>query len=557
MTAPPIPQVTLDQYEQYRDLHTIHSAVDYWAARKPEEAAIVNATRGTVLPWRRLQAGSMALANELWHRGFRAGDYLAASLPLLDEHILLEYACFRLGVIHVPLDLRLPPAEAIRCLGLVRAKGFFFLGKTAAADFAALGEAVRQKCGFVEHLVQFSPPADCIAGAGSFADWIRAAADRPAARYPGPTEHDGAQVIFTTGSTGSPKPALLSHRGITCQNLCLGTAFAFGPGQRVLCNLPASHVGGQAEILITSLFTGATAVTLEVFDAVKSLEAIERHGVTLLGQIPAMFNLEWRTADYGQRNFASLRSAVYGGQAVPRPFLERMLTMAPAIATGLGLTEASGFCTYTALTPDAGEVARGIGWAMPAYRLSIRESMDAAGSAGAELSAGQVGHICFAGPQNFLGYVNDPDATAATLSRDGWLYTGDLGSVDEYGLHFSGRAKWVLKPAGHQVFPGDVENHFSALADRVANVGVVGHEHRMWSEGIVAFVEKLPGADLTETELRKHARGLASYMRPLHYVILEPGAMPMNRTAKVDVTRLQQLARDEVSRLRERGRWDG
>jgi acyl-CoA synthetase (AMP-forming)/AMP-acid ligase II len=312
MTAPPIPQVTLDQYEQYRDLHTIHSAVDYWAARKPEEAAIVNATRGTVLPWRRLQAGSMALANELWHRGFRAGDYLAASLPLLDEHILLEYACFRLGVIHVPLDLRLPPAEAIRCLGLVRAKGFFFLGKTAAADFAALGEAVRQKCGFVEHLVQFSPPADCIAGAGSFADWIRAAADRPAARYPGPTEHDGAQVIFTTGSTGSPKPALLSHRGITCQNLCLGTAFAFGPGQRVLCNLPASHVGGQAEILITSLFTGATAVTLEVFDAVKSLEAIERHGVTLLGQIPAMFNLEWRTADYGQRNFASLRSAVYG-----------------------------------------------------------------------------------------------------------------------------------------------------------------------------------------------------------------------------------------------------
>ena len=136
-------------------------------------------------------------------------------------------------------------------------------------------------------------------------------------------------MIFTTGSTGSPKPALLSHRGITCQNLCLGTAFHFGPGQRVLCNLPASHVGGQAEILITSLFTGATAVTLEIFDAVKSLDAIERHGVTLLGQIPAMFNLEWRTADYARRNLSSLRSAVYGGQAVPRPFLDRMLQMAP------------------------------------------------------------------------------------------------------------------------------------------------------------------------------------------------------------------------------------
>jgi fatty-acyl-CoA synthase len=91
----------------------------------------------------------------------------------------------------------------------------------------------------------------------------------------------------------------------------------------------------------------------------------------------------------------------------------------------------------------------------------------------------------------------------------------------------------------------------------VANVGVVGHEHHLWSEAIVAFVEPQPGAGLTEAELRKHARGLASYMRPLHYVILDPGAMPVNRTAKVDVVRLQQMAREEVARLRERGRWDG
>jgi acyl-CoA synthetase (AMP-forming)/AMP-acid ligase II len=554
----PIAQVTLEQYEQeYRDRHLIHRAVDYWAGRNPDDLAIVNATRGTTLTWRQLQRGSMALANELWRRGFRAGEYLAASLPLLDEHILLEYACFRLGVIHVPLDLRLPAAEVIRCLSLVRAKGYCFLGKTPLADFAALGEAVREQCGFIEHLVQFSAPADCIAGAVSFGQWMQAAQNRPPAAISGPSEQDGAQVIFTTGSTGSPKAALLSHRGITCQNLCLGTAFAFGPGQRVLCNLPASHVGGQAEILMTSLFTGAAAVTLEIFDAVKSLDAIERHGVTLLGQIPAMFNLEWRTSDYARRNLASLRSAVYGGQAVPRPFLERMLQMAPGIATGLGLTEASGFCTYTRLTPDPGEVARGIGWSMPAYRMTVRETMDAGRTAGVELPAGQVGHICFAGPQNFLGYVNDEPATAAALSRDGWLYTGDMGSADEDGLHFSGRAKWVIKPAGHQVFPGDVENHFTALSDRVTSVGVVGHEHRVWSEGIVAFVEKAAGADLTEAELRKHARGLAGYMRPLHYVILEPGTMPMNRTAKVDVVRLQQQARDEVAKLRERGRWDG
>jgi acyl-CoA synthetase (AMP-forming)/AMP-acid ligase II len=331
------------------------------------------------------------------------------------------------------------------------------------------------------------------------------------------TEFDGAQAIFTTGSTGSPKPALLSHRGITCQNLCLGKAFGFGPRQKTLCNLPASHVSGQAEILMTSLFMGGTAVTLEVFDPVKSLEAIERHGVSLLGQIPAMFQMEWRTAEFGRRNLASLQTAVYGGQAVPRPFLDRMLQMAPRIATGLGLTETSGFCTYTPVTAEADRVARGIGWAMPAYAMSIREPMNGDGSAGAETAAGGTGHICFHGPQTFLGYVNDAEATAATLSTDGWLYSGDMGHTDEDGLHFSGRAKWVLKPSGYQVFPGDVENHFSALSERVANVGVVGQPHRIWSEGIIAFVEKLRGTDLNEAELRKHARSLTSYMRPLHY----------------------------------------
>ena len=547
--------VTLEQFEnEYQNRHLIHAAVDYWAARNPDEPAVINATRGTQLTWAELRQGSLALAAELVRMGFRKGDFLACSLPLLNEHILLEYACFRLGVIHAPLDLRLQPAEVLRSVSAIGAKGFAFLGKTPSADFSALGEAVRARCHFVEHLIQFSPPEECIGGATSFAVMLSRGTAGPLPQDV--SETDGAQVIFTTGSTGSPKPALLSHRGITCQNLCLGTAFGFGPGQRVLCNLPASHVGGQAELLLTSLFSGGTAVTLEIFDPVKSLDAIERHGVTLIGQIPAMFNMEWRTADYGRRDLSSLRTAVYGGQAVPRSFLNSMLQMAPAIATGLGLTEASGFCTYTPVTGDADVVARSLGDAMPVYALSIRREM-VEGNAGDEVAPGEVGHVCFRGPQTFLRYVNDPEATARTLSRDGWLYTGDVGFVDEHGLHFSGRAKWVLKPAGYQVFPGDIENHIALLTDKVASVGVVGHEHRIWSEGILAFVEKRAGVELTEAELKKHARSLTSYMRPLHYVVVEPGAMPLNRTAKVDIVKLQELARDEVKRLRERGRWDG
>jgi acyl-CoA synthetase (AMP-forming)/AMP-acid ligase II len=269
-----------------------------------------------------------------------------------------------------------------------------------------------------------------------------------------------------------------------------------------------------------------------------------------------MFHMMWRHPDYGKRDLSSLKVVVYGGQSVPRPFLEKLRTMAPLMGTGLGLTETTGFCTYTPLTGDVDEIAAGIGYSMPIYPMTIREAMRSDGYAGAELTPGQIGHVCFKGVQTFAGYVNDPEATAAAISKDGHLYTGDLGWLDSKGLHFSGRAKFVIKPAGNQVFPGDIEEHFARLADKVAGCGVVGVQHALWSEGIVAFVEKRPGADLTEVELRRHARGLTSYMRPLHYVIVEPGALPLNRVAKVDTLRLREMAQAEVKALRERGRWD-
>jgi acyl-CoA synthetase (AMP-forming)/AMP-acid ligase II len=533
----------------------VHQALDYWADRSPEAVAIINATRGTTLTWRQLRDASLVVEQNLRRSGFRKGDFLAASLPFLSEHVILEYACFRAGIIHAPLDLRLGPAEVLREVAAVGARGYAHLGKTPLADFRDLAKAVKAQCPSVEYLLQFSPAEECIDGAIPVAKFF----EPPTSLLP-PVEiapEDGVQVIFTSGSTGSPKPALLSHRGIVCQNLCLGSAFEFGPGQRVLLNLPASHVGGQAEILMTTLFSGGTAVVLEIFDAALSLASIQRHRVTLLGQIPAMFQMEWRQSAYATTDFSSLRLAVYGGQAVPRPFLEKMRSMAPLVATGLGLTETCGFVTYTPLTGSVEDLEGTLGFAMPAYPASVRRPMLADGRAGEEVPAGEIGEVCFRGPQTFLGYVNNPEATAQVLSSDGWLYTGDMGLIDERGLRLSGRAKWVIKTAGYQVFPGDVEDHFSRLADQVASAGVVGCEHALWGEAIVAFVEKRPGTELTETDLRRHARSLAGYMRPLHYVLLEPGQMPLNRSVKVDVPRLQELARAEVARLRERGRWDG
>jgi acyl-CoA synthetase (AMP-forming)/AMP-acid ligase II len=178
------------------------------------------------------------------------------------------------------------------------------------------------------------------------------------------------------------------------------------------------------------------------------------------------------------------------------------------------------------------------------------------GLAGDALPEGEIGHICFRGPQTFAGYVNDPVATAKTVSRDGFLYTGDLGYRTAAGIHLSGRAKWVIKSFGYQVFPGDVEAHISDLAEKVANCVVVGVAHEVAGEGVVAIVEKRPGAELTVPELERHTRSLASYMRPRHWMVVEPGQMPLNRLAKPDYQRAQELACQEIATLRTRGEWD-
>ncbi len=568
-----VPQCTLENYEQdFADRHLLQQVVAKWAKEKPEALAIINAETGQQVTWEQFDKTTTAMAMQLLAMGFGKGDFLATSLPFLTEHIYLEYACFKIGTIHVPLDLRLKGPEVIRSLSLIQAKGYAFLGETPLADFRELGKAVMAHCPFVEHLIQFSPPEDCIEGAMSaFALAAQAqtlaieAAKDPAnseilAAYlqaaAAVGENDGAQVIFTTGSTGYPKPALLSHRNITCQNMCLGAAFGMDDETRMLVNLPPSHVGGQAEQMMTPFFYGGTIVLLHIFDPAKSLQAIQDHQVSVLGQIPAMFNLEWRLPNYADYDLSSLELAICAGQQVPRQLVEKVATMAPQYPTGLGLTECAGFCTYTPLDASVDFLVSGVGYDMPVYPMTIRAPMREDGAAGDELPDGESGHICFRGPQTFLGYVNNPEATAQAVSSDGWLYTGDLGYRDEQGLHFSGRAKWVIKPKGYLVFPAQVEDHLCELRDKVSTAGVVGMDHDVWIEAIVAFVEQMPGVELTTEELEEHAQGIAAYMRPTHYVILEPGGLPLNRVAKTDYVQLQAMAQEEVGRLRAEGGWD-
>ncbi|HET9555044.1 MAG TPA: class I adenylate-forming enzyme family protein [Anaeromyxobacteraceae bacterium] len=539
-------------------------AVARHARERPDAVALVEHHTGEAVTWKAFDRAVDAFAARLLAKGFRKGDVLATSLPLVKEHAYLLFACYRIGVVAAPLDLRLRAGELRACFEKLKPKGYFFAG--APALLPILREVVGSFPG-VAHWVQFQKErTGLLPGAiwvkdftrGIGLGWVASAllgtvrrARRRVAR------RDGCLVIFTTGSTGSPKAALLCHESIMVQNVALAVGFGIGPGDRLLVNLPPSHVGCTTELLGTAVHEGLTSVLLQIFDAEKSLEAIQRHRVTVVGQIPALFNLEWNLRRYGEFDLGSLRAAIYGGQSVPRPFLERLRAMAPAIGTGLGLTETSGFCTYTALGATAEDLAEGIGYDMPLCPVSIREPMNADGTAGREVAPGELGEVCFAGPQVFLGYLGDPEATARAVSREGICYTGDLGRYGPKGLALAGRTKLTIKPKGFQVFPGDVEEAIvGGLGGRASAAAVVGAEHAVWAEAVVAFVECAPGQTVTPSDVQAACAGIASYARPSHVEVVASGTLPLNRVAKTDYLVLRDRAREIVDALRADGKWD-
>jgi acyl-CoA synthetase (AMP-forming)/AMP-acid ligase II len=227
------------------------------------------------------------------------------------------------------------------------------------------------------------------------------------------------------------------------------------------------------------------------------------------------------------------------------------------MGTGLGLTETAGFCTYTDVEADIEDIAKSIGFDMKLCPLTVRKPMQENGMAGEELPKGEIGEICFSGPQVFLGYYNDPENTAKTISKDGFCYTGDLGFYDELGIHFVGRGKFVIKTKGYQVYPQDVINHISnKLGERASQISCVGAPHSIYMEVIIAFVEPAAGAKITAEEVMKMCDDISSYSRPAYVEILEPGAMPLNRVAKVDNMELKNKALKIVEEQRKAGTWD-
>ncbi len=561
-------------------LPLLNSYTEKWGREYPDKPALIQHEDGKTITYKKFNDLVDFFALRLRDMGIEKGDRVATMLVLVPEHVILMYACFKIGAIIAPLDVRLKENEVVRDLEKIKPKAFFFLGKTEVIDFREMGRAVRDNCPYVKHLVQFTPdpePGDILEGAVSITEMMKKSKliglklkniftkglEKAYAKIDTKTP---ALIIFTTGTTGEPKPAVMCHENIIVQNEVLKRGVGLEDQEKdqemiMLVNLPPSHVGCVTEQLMTTLYMGGTAVVLRIFDPKLTLEAIEKHKVTIFGQIPTQFRVEWALPEYGDYDLSSLEYAIYGGSAVDTVFLRKLAQMAPNFGTGIGMTETAGFYTFTPRNISVEEMAGQVGRAFEDLApVTIREPIREDGTAGRALPDGETGEVCVSGPIVFQGYYEMPGETARAVTDDGWLYTGDLGYFKDMGsyraLYLAGRQKFIIKQKGYQVFPDEVQD-FIAEHPKVDVVDVVGVKHAVFDEGIFAFIRPKKGESVSVQEIMEHCEGIASYKRPQHVEIWpEDKEFPLTRVAKVDKKELQTVAASIVEDLRKEGKWD-
>lgn len=483
-------------------LHTLGRWTTDRAGATPDRIAIDD--RGVVLSYRELDARAARLADAFRRAGYRIGDRVATITGNSTDHVVVFFACAKAGLVLVPLSWRLSPRELAEQVGI--AEPALLLVED---EFASLGRAT------IERLV------DRVGVAPLGAHGVEQSVPRPtrragseAQRADAPPERtsvdddDALLVIFTSGTTSTPKGAVLTHANCFWTNLSLSKTTAITPDDVVLAMMPQFHVGGWNIQPLLAWWTGATVVLERTFDPGRVLHLIAERRITTMMGVPANYLFLAQHPDFAAADLSSLGHAVVGGAPMPRALLRTWHARGIALTQGYGLTEAS---PNVLCLPDdhARDRIGSAGTPYPHVDVAVADPVT-----GEHLDGAAEGELLVAGPGVFAGYFRDPDATALTL-RDGWLHTGDLVRRDDDGFFtIVDRLKDLYISGGEGVAPAEVESVLAAHP-AVADVGVVGVPDERWGEVGAAFVVLRPGAHTDADELLEFARtSLASFKLP-------------------------------------------
>ena len=423
--------------------------------------------------YRELDARSERLAAALLDSGLHRGDRVATLTGNSAEHVVVFFACAKAGLGLVPLSWRLAPPELAFQLDDAEPAVFIVEHEHAELAVEALAAA------------SVAPRRAAFGELDSYGDALDAPVE----------DDDTLLLVYTSGTTGRPKGAQLTHANCFWTNLGFDLATGVRGDDVVLQVLPQFHCGGWNVQPLLAWWKGALVLLERSFDARRCLDLIQRKRVTTMMGVPAIYQFMAEEQAFDDADLSSLRTAVVGGAPMPEALLERWQERGVAIVQGYGLTEAAP--NVLCLPPE--DAVRKAGWAGKPYPfVDVRLSPD--------------GELQVRGPNVFTGYWRNAEATAAAF-EDGWLRTGDVAETDDEGYYrIRGRFKDMYISGGENVYPAEVE---AVLHEHpaVADAAVVGVPDERWGESGVAFV--VTRADVTGEELRDWCGGrLARYKVP-------------------------------------------
>ncbi|MEB3021647.1 3-((3aS,4S,7aS)-7a-methyl-1,5-dioxo-octahydro-1H-inden-4-yl)propanoate--CoA ligase FadD3 [[Mycobacterium] crassicus] len=511
---------------------TTPAALDHIARTLPDHDALLTDDVG--LTYSQLRDEVRRAAAALIALGVQAGDRVALWSPNTWHWVVACLGAQYAGGVLVPLNTRYTASEATDILARSKSKVLVGMGRFLKAD--RLAELDRTELPDLKHVVRIPIEGPETADL-SWDDFIAAGADVPDgevdARGAAVGPDDLSDILFTSGTTGRSKGVLCAHRQSLAGPAAWAACGQMSADDRYLCINPFFHNFGYKAGILACLQTGATLIPQLTFDPAGALRAIAEHKITVLPGPPTIYQTLLDHPERDRHDLSSLRFAVTGAATVPVVLIERMQTELDIdiVLTAYGLTESGGFGTMCRADDDAVTVATTCGRPIGDFELRIM---------GAE-QAGDAGEVLLRSDNIMLGYLDDAEATAAALDADGWLHTGDVGTVDESGnLRITDRLKDMYICGGFNVYPAEIEQALARL-DGVADVAVIGVPDERMGEVGRAFIVRRPGSELDEATVIAYAREhLANFKAPRSVTFTD--SLPRNPGGKVVKPELREWA---------------
>jgi len=486
--------------------------IDFWSHERGDAVALEQDGRET--SYRALDEATRRLIGFLRDNGIGKGDRIAWLGKNSDLYAMLYLAAARMGAVMVPIGWRLAAPEVAYILEDTAAP-LLFVGE----EFEPLAQAALREGTVRARIVPESEAR-------------RAAASHKPADYQPAGPDDAVLQLYTSGTTGRPKGAVLSNRNLFALRIHAIEAELpwsnYQPGDCILVAMPVAHIGGTGLINI-AISNGIRALVQSEFTPVGVLEAIER-GATQMFIVPAALQMVIEHPRAATTDFSALKYLMYGAAPMPLELLKQAVATMPnaGFLQAYGMTETTG--TISLLPPEDHSIEgnqrmRSAGKAVPGVEIRVVDEQ------GREVERGTIGEVVVKSPSNMLGYWNRPEATAEAL-KDGWMHTGDAAIMDEDGyIYIQDRIKDMIISGGENVYPAEVENAIFGHPD-VAEVAVIGVPSDRWGEEVKACVVPKPGRTVDPNAIISWARErLAAFKVPKSIDVID--ALPRNPSGKI------------------------